>query len=185
MTPKGRSSKKAQVGRIEPMPPELVTSPLDWLFAEHYRQRQLCQAIDEAASLAHAPASLLAEIVSFLRHDLPLHVIDEEEDLFPLLRRRCLAEDDIKRVLGLLSSDHHAEVASAARLADRLEVVLESGGAPSQTVDLVRSMHNFTQRERRHIALENAVVLPIARLRLTSRDLTGLSRRLAARRGRA
>lgn len=185
MIPKGMSPKNARAERIEPMPPQLVASPLDWLFAEHYRQRQLCQAIDEAASLMHAPVSLLAEIVGFLRHDLPLHVLDEEEDLFPLLRRRCLAEDDINRVLGLLSSDHHAEVASAARLADRLEVLLNSGGAPSQMPDLVRSMHNFTQRERRHIALENAVVLPIARLRLTPRDLTGLSRRLAARRGRA
>lgn len=185
MTSRERPPKNPRGGRIEPMPAELTASPLDWLFAEHDRQRQLCQAIDEAASLAQAPAGLLAEIVGFLRHELPLHVIDEEEDLFPLLRRRCLVEDDIRRVLGLLSSDHHAEVASAARLADRLEAVLESGGAPSQTADLVRSMHNFTQRERRHIALENAVVLPIARLRLTPLDLNGLSRRLAARRGRA
>lgn len=84
----------------------------------------------------------------------------------------------------MLSSDHHAEAASAARLADRLEEVLRASEDRPMTPDLVRSMGNFTQRERRHIALENAVVLPIARLRLTPRDLSGLSRRLAARRGR-
>ncbi len=181
---KGRLPKNLRVGHIDALPVELAASPLDWLVAEHDRQRQLCQVIDEAASLAQPPAGLLAEIIAFLRHDLPLHVIDEEEDLFPLLRRRCRVEDDIRRVLGLLSSDHHAEAASATRLADRLEAVLASGGAPSQAADLVRSMHNFTQRERRHIALENAVVLPIARLRLTPFDLNSLSRRLLARRGR-
>ena len=39
------------------------------------------------------------------------------------------------------------------------------------------------RRDLRHLALENAVVLPIARLRLSAEDLLALSRRLAARRG--
>ncbi|MFN3467316.1 MAG: PCRF domain-containing protein, partial [Candidatus Brocadiales bacterium] len=38
-------------------------------------------------------------------------------------------------------------------------------------------------KELQHLALENAVVLPIARLRLTAKDLQAMSRRLAARRG--
>ncbi|VTO14297.1 hemerythrin domain-containing protein [Brevundimonas vancanneytii] len=184
MTPKASSPGMTQGVPIEPMPMELIASPLDWLFAEHYRQRQLCRTIDAAAVMPERPSRLLAVIIDYLRHDLPLHVLDEEEDLFPLLRRRCPPEDDIHGVLGMLSSDHHAEAASAARLADRLEEVLRASGDRPMTPDLVRSMGNFTQRERRHIALENAVVLPIARLRLTPRDLSGLSRRLAARRGR-
>ena len=169
--------------RIEAMPAELITAPLDWLFAEHYRQRQLCRAMETAAGSAPPPSGLLPEIIDYLRHDLPLHVLDEEEDLFPLLRRRCPVEDDIHDVLGLLSSDHRAEAASGAHLADRLEAVSRGDDALPMTPDLVRSIGNFVQRERRHIALENAVVLPIARLRLTARDLSGLSRRLAARRG--
>lgn len=185
MLPEARPPETVASTQIEAMPVELMGSPLDWLFAEHYRQRQLCRAIEAAARLAPRPIGLLPDIIDFLRHDLPLHVLDEEEDLFPLLRRRCPAEDDIHGVLGLLSSDHRAEAASAARLADRLEEVLRGGADRPMPPDLVRSMDNFTQRERSHIALENAVVLPIARLRLTPGDLAGLSRRLAARRGRS
>ncbi len=41
----------------------------------------------------------------------------------------------------------------------------------------------FTMLQRRHHALENTVVLPLAYERLTPEDMTELSRRMAARRG--
>ena len=44
------------------------------------------------------------------------------------------------------------------------------------------SLQAFASQELRHLALENAVVLPLARLRLTPADLKRLSRRLAERR---
>ena len=84
----------SQTPQIEPLPAGLVHEPLNWLFAEHYRHRQLCRLIERVGT-----ATILA-----------LH-------------------------------------------------------------------------ERRHIALENAVILPIARLRLTPQDLHALSTRMAARRG--
>ena len=45
-------------------------------------------------------------------------------------------------------------------------------------------LSEFASQERRHLGLENAVILPIARLRLDADDLATLGRRLAARRGR-
>ena len=35
---------------IEPLPPELIHEPLNWLFAEHYRHRQLCQLIERVGN---------------------------------------------------------------------------------------------------------------------------------------
>ena len=44
------------------------------------------------------------------------------------------------------------------------------------------AMIDFARNERRHLALENSVVLPLARLRLSPEDLIRLSARLLRRR---
>lgn len=172
-----------QFVEIEPSPPGLLSEPIDYIFAEHYRQRQIChnlEAVAEAATFAAAP---LAELLDYLRYDLELHVIDEEEDLFPLLRRRCLPEDEIDRALGLLSAEHAADRVLAREVRDGLEACRLARRPPAQANGLADTLRSFAHRERRHVALENAVVLPIARLRLTVNDQAVLARRMAARRG--
>ena len=36
-----------QTNEIEEVPIELLSEPLDWFFAEHYRHRQLCSALHQ------------------------------------------------------------------------------------------------------------------------------------------
>ncbi len=172
-----------QALRIEPLPPELIHEPLNWLFAEHYRHRQLCQLIERVGNATVLLSDEAHEILAFLRHDMPLHVIDEEDDLFPLLRRRCLPADELDAVLGALSAEHHDDLDRARTLIAALERALADGQPPGHDREARRFFTEFARHERRHIALENAVVLPIARLRLTAADLRSLSVRLAARRG--
>lgn len=168
---------------IEPLPPELIHEPLNWLFAEHYRHRQLCQLIERVGNATVLLGDEAHEILDFLRQDMPLHVIDEEDDLFPLLRRRCQPADELDGVLGALSAEHHDDLDRARALIATLERALADGQAPGHDRETRRLFTDFAQHERRHIALENAVVLPIARLRLTTADLRSLTIRLAARRG--
>jgi hypothetical protein len=168
---------------IEAIPNDLLRTPLDWFFAEHYRQRQLCLMIDDLSRRTVFNEAPLAAIVAFLRHDLPSHVLDEEEDLFPLLRRRCLPEDELERVLAILSGDHKADLSKAAHVLTLLEAALAERRAPGVDRESRATLAAFAAQERQHLALENAVVLPIARLRLTDADLRGLGNRLAARRG--
>jgi hemerythrin-like domain-containing protein len=168
---------------IEPLPPELIHEPLNWLFAEHYRHRQLCQLIERVGTATVLLADEAREILAFLRHDMPLHVIDEEDDLFPLLRRRCQPADELDAMLGALSAEHHDDLDRSRALIAALEQALADGRSPGRDRESRRLFTDFAQHERRHIALENAVVLPIARLRLTAADLRSLSIRLAARRG--
>lgn len=168
---------------IEDPPTDLMAEPLEWFFAEHFRHRQLCGMIDEVAAAVAFDGERISKIVDFLRYDLALHVIDEEEDLFPLLRRRCLPEDELEHVLGVLSAEHHRDVDAARTVRTHLEHCLEHRLAPGLDPVKRRSMNAFATQERRHIGLENAIVLPIARLRLTKWDLKTLGRRLAARRG--
>ena len=169
---------------IEPMPDDLIHEPLEWLFAEHYRHRQLWGVIERIAASTVLLREEVAEVLNFLRLDLPLHMIDEEEDLFPLLRRRCEPADEVEKVLGVLSLEHSADIDAAERVGGHLERALATGVAPGLDPAARKALTDFVMQEKRHIALENGVVLPIARLRLEPADLRTLSRRLAARRGR-
>src|SRR3990167_5923849 len=173
------------ISGIEPISPELMADPLDFFFAEHFRHRQLCHLIDQLSATVFFDADRIAEVVDFLRFEAPIHIIDEEEDLFPLLRRRCLPEDDVEGVLGVLSAEHKADAILGRGVRDYLERCLDTRAAPGVSMDGRRDLAAFAAQERRHLALENAVVLPIARQRLTPEDQTGLARRLAARRGMA
>lgn len=168
---------------IEDIPRELMTEPLDWFFAEHYRHRQFCRLVTEVAVAHVFDGERITALVEFIRNDLALHIIDEEEDLFPLLRRRALPEDQIEDVLGRLSAEHKTDSLRAQAVRDHLETCLARQTAPGMVPEARKALQDFASQELRHLALENAVVLPIARLRLSRTDLLAMSRRLAARRG--
>lgn len=169
---------------IEKLPDALIHEPLNWLFAEHYRHRQLCRLMEDMAKSATYDEATINEAIQFLGHDMPLHVLDEEEDLFPLLRRRATPDDDLEHVLGVLSGQHRGDREHIESLLAQLIKAQKDRKAPSRDVALRGSIFDFVAHERQHVALENAVVLPIARLRLQAADLEALSARLAARRGR-
>lgn len=168
---------------IEDIPRELMAEPLDWFFAEHFRHRQFCRLMNEVAAAHVFDGERITRLVEFLRNDLPLHIIDEEQDLFPLLRRRVLPEDEVEQALGMLSAEHKADAMAAQQVRDCLEACLARQAAPGMDPVSRKVLQGFATQELRHLALENAVILPIARLRLSPQDLESMSRRLAARRG--
>lgn len=170
-------------GGIERSPPALLKEPLEFLFAEHYRHRQMCKILEYLAVTAAFEAALIATTDDFIRYDLALHVIDEEEDLFPLLRRRCVADDDIEDVLGRLSADHALDQELARVARGVFARALEKQTPPSQIPGAPEALLKLARQEKSHMALENAVVMPLARRRLTEEDVQSLSVRLAARRG--
>lgn len=169
---------------IERLPDALIQEPLNWLFAEHYRHRQLCKIIEVMANSVAYDEDAMVEVIDFLKHDMPLHILDEEDDLFPLLRRRAQPDDDLEHILGVLCGEHKTDAARVETLIAGLLKVQNLRKAPSLDLPLRALLLEFIAHERRHVALENAVVLPIARLRLQSGDLRALSGRFAARRGR-
>lgn len=173
----------ATLPEIEDIPQNLMKDPLDWFFAEHYRQRQFYRLVNDVAAANVFDGGRMTRLLDFLRHDLALHVIDEEEDLFPLLRRRALPEDEVEQVLDLLSTEHRSDMSQAQTLRVHLEACLLDRKAPGLEPGVRKIMQDFATQALRHLALENAVVLPIARLRLSSEDLVAMGRRLAARRG--
>jgi hemerythrin-like domain-containing protein len=167
---------------LEPLPLALLHKPLDYILADHLRQRVLCVLCEQIADADRIDVDIVHEIVDYLKSDMVVHVIDEEQDLFPLIRRRAEPEDDIEPALGQLSGDHAAEERIASAIVEKLEHAIVQ---PAQSIsdDLRTALRQFAQSERQHLALEKATVMPLAKIRLNQRDLRDLAARMAARRG--
>jgi len=163
---------------LESLPTGLLHRPLDYIQADHHRHRVLCRLAERLAAVREPAPELARHVAHFLLHDMALHLVDEEQDLFPLLRRRAEPADDIDEILGRLSAEHAAEELQSQGLAAALQ---QSAGLPDAPT--AAGLVAYAQAERAHLALENAVVMPLARLRLREADLRALSLRMAARRG--
>lgn len=154
--------------------------PLDFLLDEHMRQRTLCGLLDEMATSGRLDSETVGAAVDFLKSDFGLHVLDEEEDLFPLLRQRLPADERLSDVLDQLSAEHTHDRDVAYAVTEGLQKA-SKGDAPAGFFDLLRA---FAASERRHMIVENAIVMPLARASLRADDLAALGRNMAARRVR-
>lgn len=164
--------------------PDQFSRPLDVIRAEHDRQFLLSTQLIELATERHlGPLIGAAEsLLAYLTEELPLHCRDEEEDLFPLLTRRCLAEDKIVSILAELEKDHAAESFLASHLVvDLKSIVVEEGSDPP--AQIFANLRVFAEGQRRHLSWENRTVLPLAHKRLSSQDLNQIGRNMAERRG--
>ena len=164
--------------------PKDLRRPLEVIRTEHGRQHDVSHWLLELArdrALDHLCAEATA-LVTFLTEDLVLHHRDEEEDLFPLLRKRCLSEDSIEAILAELDQDHSTERFLVRHITADLHTL-----AAAQTLPRPSSFFDdlvcFAEGQQRHLAWENAQVLPLADRRLTQEDLIGVARNMALRRG--
>ncbi len=155
---------------------------LEFILLEHLRHRQMCKALERLAGASEFDAEHIARLADFIRFDLTLHVVDEEEDFFPVLRKRCLPEDGIEAVLDQMTKEHAEDKSLSERVRDVLTRCLIEQQPPSAIAGGAEVLRSFAQHEKRHMVLENAVVIPLARRRLTARDLAVLGERFAARR---
>ena len=168
-------------GSLGPTDHRLLADPLEFIHEDHLREREICSVIDRLAGSATLQRGEADEALAFLENELPLHLLDEEEDLFPLLKRRCQAEDEIGRAIQRLSADHEHAVRDTPRVTDILRQIAR--GENPLTDKNRRVLARFTYHARRHLTLENAIILPFARLRLTEGDLETLRLRMMQRRG--
>jgi len=127
-------------------------------------------------------ASELEAALLFLNSDLPLHIVDEEDDLYPLLKRRCEPDDQIEDVLGRLSDEHASDGRDAIAIVEILTRALDDCNGLASYAESKITIPVFCAGQKRNIAIKNAVILPIARLRLSDEDLKELGRKLATRR---
>lgn len=163
--------------------PEQFLDPLVFLLDEHFRQRRLCDRLDEL--IESLETEVLAEhargILDFMTTDLPLHMQDEERSLFPLLRHRCLEDDAIDGVLDRLSEEHDLDRDLVDFITADLETIA-NGHTLANPVRFFVNVREFSATQRRHLAWENSTIIPLAKRRLNASDLVDLGRAMAARR---
>lgn len=166
---------------LAPTAVAMLGKPLEFIHEDHLRERQICILIDEIAQGAKPDSDAVSAVLRFLTIELPLHLMDEEEDLFPLLRRRCEPEDKIDKVIARLLKDHGHAGEDTPQAVALLEELANEARAPTQSErDMLLA---YAAHSRRHLILENAIILPFARLRLSETDLETLYIRMCQRRG--
>lgn len=164
--------------------PAAFRDPIAVLEADHVQVLALCDVLDRLLHNPRHGADLteVAAVYDYLQQHLANHIADEEEDLFPLLRRTAAAGDDIDQILGLLHDEHETD----RRVNDDLRGDLESllnGRAFTDPARFMMNLSTFAETQRRHLAWEDTVVLARARKHLKDADRAELGRRMAARRG--
>ncbi len=172
----GRGSKAA----IDPPDLKLISSPLDFLFAEHLRQRQFAKILALAADDV-INRKTIRSVIAFIRADLAQHIRDEEIAFFPSLRRLCGPDDNIDAILDVLAEEHREDETASEAVLSTLQK-LEKGEKASEAESA--ALRDFADHLRRHIALENGVLLPIARARMTAEALSLVAQSLASARAR-
>lgn len=169
---------------IFPEPPEvaLLDQPLEYLLAAHFNQRAICNALRRFVETKQASREDADRVAAFLASDLSLHHLDEDKDLFPALRKRLLPEDELGPVLARLGEDHRRSETMAAEIVALLTAVpaTERVAIQKPALDMIQA---FVAAEHRHLAMENAIVLTIASVRLPRSGLKAISRGMKERRG--
>ena len=175
------ATAQAQYGAIDI---NLFRNPIEYLFREHDRQRMICATLELLAHdcTADSAPENAALVLGYLEHDMPLHIADEEEDLFPLLTRRCAPEDEFDEIVALLSSEHETDEKHYLALLAPLRAIV-NGLRPPDPVQFAADARVFAILQRRHLGWENGTVLPLARRCLTAADKAEMGRKMAERRG--
>jgi iron-sulfur cluster repair protein YtfE (RIC family) len=154
--------------------------PIDILAAEHAVLRDACARLERIAAAPGPEPEAACHVGRQLRAILPGHMDDEDRFLFPLLRKRAEPEDEIQRVLARLELEHEEGGGRVQEVLAMLDRLGRSGSAASPEERTAISA--FAVAKLRHLSLEAAIVLPIARERLSAADRAGLR---AAMTGRA
>jgi hemerythrin-like domain-containing protein len=170
---------------FEPLDIRLLARPLDFIAAEHYRLRAALTQLDGLArgGMSDGRRKLAKALLRYFIEDYALHVADEEIDFFPLLRQRCADDAAFVASLDTLAGEHRDDVARLAAVVAGLRYLAKAGQRDEASQDFAPGARAYTEALRRHIAWENAVLMPIARARLQPGDLRRLAQRFATRRG--
>lgn len=171
---------------LMPLPDTLLYAPLDYIAAEHARQRCVCAYLKQMSAERTAARADAEAIVAFMTKDLCRHHEDEDSGLFPALRKRARAEDGLDEILDRLAHDHAAIDCLAAAIVAALRQKLEGAEPPTPilTIDDAASaaMATYAATQLKHLSVENNIALVLARKRLTSGDLASLSQSMIERR---
>ncbi|MDA7948755.1 MAG: hemerythrin domain-containing protein [Hyphomicrobiaceae bacterium] len=149
---------------------------LAFIEEEHSREQVLCNQLERIADDLLDPLDpfLTKDSVVGLRKHTRRHLVLEEVFLYPVLTKRLREGELEPGLVAQIRGEHASDECLAYDTADQLEKALEHGRAENPEM-LGYMLHGFFECRRRHIAWEDAVVLPLARSRLLPNDFRAFS----------
>ena len=177
MVPNRKDNEKDLIGHKV-----TVSEPLDFLRSITYQQREVSLILEAVVDGKAMPEAVI-DACQFLSVELFLHLHDESEDVVPMLRARCKPDDNIEPVIQDLSQEHSAIKLLSLKVSKTLmSQVAKKPGRKAGKI-LREQAKELIEGLRRLSAIENGIILPIARARFSNTDLEELSLRMAMRRG--
>ena len=87
---------------------ETPRDPIAFILDEHDRQFEICDRLENfVGTLESEPSGQEAQsLLAFLTEDLPVHIDDEERDLFPMLASRGYNDQNLNIILEQLAAEH-------------------------------------------------------------------------------
>lgn len=154
------------------------------VIAQQYNiELAMCDILERIADSlpddVHPP--LAAAAARSITIELTVHQRDQEEVLFPLLLARCSSEDRAADLIDLLTSEHATDAGFAAEVIEALQL-LGTGRHIDNANMLGYMLRGFFQCYRRHLNWEQAVLLPLARQRLSSDDMAMVAQQIGKQR---
>ena len=173
-----------QIGRKE----SDFSNPLGLLSDCHRRIEQFLQVLIQVAGRAAGAAldtgqrEAFEKALVYFRNSAPKHTADEEDSLFPRLRESGNAEAALQ-CMAELEEDHQV----VARDHERVDAVgrqwLETGTISSNDLRQLReALVRLSETYRRHIAVEDRELFPLAARVLPPDQLAEVGREMAGRR---
>lgn len=139
-------------------------------------------AVHVAAHGANEEAQVTAtSIRRYFNEAAPRHHDDEELDLFPVLRERSSGAEDAEALAAIDQvEDDHLVMAGLWRTLDAALAAIASG----DSIELdAQQCDRFESLYRRHIEVEEQIILPALKRRLKADDWSAIGRTMAERRG--
>ena len=110
---------------------------------------------------------------------MPLHIADEEEDLFPAFARHCAGEAEFEGIRTQLCKEHAPDDPLTRILEADLQI-LAAGGTLKDHAGFAAMACSFAEMQERHLNWENNTVLPLAEKCLDAEELREIGRSMVA-----
>ncbi|RLL62928.1 MULTISPECIES: hemerythrin domain-containing protein [Rhodobacterales] len=164
----------------DPTDLDLLQDPLEFIHEDHMHMRAVCELMERISHNSLPDPVEISRLLRFLDHEIGLLIHDEDDELQGMLLVRCTPEDDIGPTLERLKVEHQ----TLSELCPRLRTVLTEMHDDKRAAkdDEAAALRDFADRLRRHLIVENAIVLPIAQARLTDDDIVRLRNAMIRRR---
>jgi hemerythrin-like domain-containing protein len=170
-------------------PESNFTDPIGLLGDCHRRIERfldvLVRVAEQGSALDEERWNALDTALRYFREAAPKHTADEEESLFPRLRRIESAElrSALARVESL-EEEHVCADRIHAEVDDLGQLWLRDGSlAPDQAARLRTILSQLRDLYRHHIATEDQEVFPAAAAALSASDRQAIGKEMASRRG--